>query len=79
MDLKNAKLGLFKKCIDDFYNEGKFPRKGMSCSDMFVATDVYNDLCGGKNPTFIQSKVKELVEACGIITVQNGVGWKAIG
>lgn len=37
---------------------------------------VYNAIVRKENPDFINGKVKEILDKCGIKTVKFGIGWK---
>lgn len=43
--------------------------------DIYSIIEVYNDIVKGKNPEFINGKVKEILDKCGIQTEVKGIGW----
>lgn len=51
--------------------------KGISVSlyDIKCIVIVYNDIVTGKKPEFINGKVKEILDKCGIQTEVKGIGW----
>lgn len=51
--------------------------KGISVSpyDVECIVIVYNAIVTGKKPEFINGKVKEILDKCGIQTEVKGIGW----
>ena len=41
----------------------------------YELVDVYNAMVRKEHPTFINSKVKEIIDKCGIETKEKGIGW----
>ena len=54
--------------------------KGIELSqyDIYSCIDVYNAIVRKEKPEFINGKVKEVLDKCGIKTVTCGVGWKVV-
>ena len=41
----------------------------------YELVDVYNAMVRKEHPAFINSKVKEIIDKCGIETKEKGIGW----
>lgn len=41
-------------------------------------TYIYNALVQNQKPCFISSKVKEILDKCGIETAEKGIGWRVV-
>ena len=57
--------------------EGKQVR-GITVSpyDIHECIDIYNAIIRKENPGFINGKIKEILDKCGIKTVIDGIGWR---
>lgn len=54
--------------------------KGIELSqyDIYSCIDVYNAIVRKEKPEFINGKVKEVLDRCGIKTITCGIGWKVV-
>ena len=54
--------------------------KGINVSlyDVEECIRVYNAIVRKEHPEFINGKVKEILDKCGIKTVVEGIGWRVI-
>lgn len=52
--------------------------KGINVSlyDIQECIRIYNAMIQKEKPTFINGKVKEILDKCGIKTVIEGIGWR---
>ena len=52
--------------------------KGIEISlyDVYECIDIYAAIARKEKPGFINEKVKEVLDKCGIKTVVYGIGWK---
>lgn len=48
----------------------------VSLLDIFECMDDYNAMVRKEKPSFINGKVKQILDKCGIKTVVCGIGWK---
>ena len=54
--------------------------KGINVSlyDVEECIRIYNAIVRKEHPEFINGKVKEILDKCGIKTVVEGIGWRVI-
>ena len=50
----------------------------VSLYDIQECVRIYNAMVRKEHPEFINSKVKEILDKCGIKTVVEGIGWKVV-
>lgn len=50
----------------------------VSLYDIQECIRVYNAMVRKEKPEFINGKVKEILDKCGIKTVEKGIGWRVI-
>lgn len=50
----------------------------VSLYDVEECIRVYNAIILKEKPEFINGKVKEILDKCGIKTVEKGIGWRVI-
>lgn len=50
----------------------------VSLYDIYELVDVYNGIVQNEKPSFINGKVKEILDRCRIKTVTEGIGWKVV-
>ena len=50
----------------------------VSLYDIQECVRIYNAMVRKENPEFINGKVKEILDKCGIKTVVEGIGWKVV-
>ena len=48
----------------------------VSLYDIQECVRIYNAMVRKENPEFINGKVKEILDKCGIKTVVEGIGWR---
>ena len=48
----------------------------LSLYDIQECVRIYNAMVRKENPEFINGKVKEILDKCGIKTVTEGIGWR---
>ncbi len=66
----------FRKYIEKWLEGEKVRGIQVSLYDIRECVDIYNKIARKEKPQFINGKVKEIVDICGIKTVIHGVGWK---
>lgn len=44
--------------------------------DIYNLIDIYNDIIKKRKPEFISGNVKNVLDKCGIETVECGIGWR---
>ena len=49
----------------------------VSLYDIQECVRIYNAMARKEKPEFINGKVKEILDKCGIKTVTEGIGWRA--
>lgn len=52
--------------------------KNVTLYDRYMIADIYNAIVKGCKPEFINGKCKEILDKCGIETVERGIGWKVL-
>ena len=50
--------------------------KNVPLETRYELIDVYNAMVRKEKPEFINGKVKEILDKCGIKTVVEGIGWR---
>ena len=68
----------FKLYIEKWLNGEQVKGVRVSLYDIRCLVDVYNDIVQQKKPEFINEKVKEVLDKCGIATSEHGIGWKVV-
>ena len=48
----------------------------VSLYDIQECVRIYNAMVMKEKPEFINGKVKEILDKCGIKTITNGIGWR---
>ena len=48
----------------------------VSLYDIQECVRIYNAMVRKEKPEFINGKVKEILDKCGIKTITNGIGWR---
>lgn len=48
----------------------------VALSDIYECIRVYNSIVRNEKPEFINGKVKEILDKCGIKTIEKGIGWR---
>ena len=52
--------------------------KNVTLYDRYMIADIYNAIVKGYKPEFINGKCKEILDKCGIETIERGIGWKVL-
>lgn len=52
--------------------------KNVPLATRWELVDIYNAIARKEKPSFINEKVKEILDKCGIKTVVEGIGWRII-
>ena len=52
--------------------------KNVTLYDRYMIADIYNAILKGYKPEFINGKCKEILDKCGIETIERGIGWKVL-
>lgn len=52
--------------------------KNVTLYDRYMIADIYNAIVKGYKPEFINAKCKEILDKCGIETIERGIGWKVL-
>lgn len=62
----------------ELWRDGKKVRgiNNVTQIDIDCCAYVYNGIVRGQKPEFINAKVKEILDKCGIKTIEHEVGWK---
>lgn len=61
------------------WTEGRKVRGiNVSLYDISECIRIYNAMVQKEKPSFINEKVKEILDKCGIKTVKKGIGWKVV-
>lgn len=62
--------------LEKWTNGEKVKGFSMTPYDIWECIDVYNAIIRKEKPSFLNAKVKEVLEKCGIKTVSTTIGWK---
>lgn len=65
-----------KSYIEKWISGNKVKGINVSPNDICECIYVYNSMVHGDKPDFINGKVKEILDKCGIETVVKGIGWR---
>ena len=52
--------------------------KNVPPATRYELMDIYNAIVRKEHPEFINGKVKEILDKCGIKTVEKGIGWRVV-
>lgn len=50
----------------------------VTLEDIYECIRVYNSIVRNDKPEFINGKVKEILDKCGIKTIEKGIGWRVV-
>lgn len=64
--------------IETWINGQKVRGINVSLCDIEECVRIYNAMVQKEKPEFINGKVKEILDKCGIKTVVKGIGWRVI-
>ena len=67
-----------RKHIEKWINGMSIRGIHVSLYDIQECIYVYNEIEFGHKPSFINGKVKEILDKCGIETIPEGIGWKIV-
>lgn len=62
--------------LEKWINGEKVRGINVSLYDIQECISVYNAIVRKEKPEFINGKVKEILDKCGIKTVVEGIGWR---
>ena len=65
-----------KSYLEKWINGEKVRGVNVSLYDIQECVRIYNAMVRNENPEFINGKVKEILDKCGIKTVTEGIGWR---
>lgn len=65
-----------KSYLEKWINGEKVRGVNVSLYDIQECVRIYNAMVRKENPEFINGKVKEILDKCGIKTVVEGIGWR---
>ena len=68
----------FRELLQKLLNGEKVRGLDLSLYDIDVCVRIYNEMADGKKPSFINGKVKEVLDKCGIETTIEGIGWRVV-
>ena len=66
----------FRTYIEKWMEGQKVRGLTVSLHDIQECVRVYNAMVHNEKPEFINGKVKEILDKCGIETVTEGIGWR---
>ena len=65
-----------KSYLEKWINGEKVRGVNVSLYDIQECVRIYNVMVRKEKPEFINGKVKEILDKCGIKTVVEGIGWR---
>ena len=65
-----------KSYLEKWINGEKVRGINVSLYDIQECVRIYNAMVRKEKPEFINGKVKEILDKCGIKTVVEGIGWR---
>ena len=66
-----------REWITVYWMEGKSVRGlYVTPAEIYQLIDIYNAIVRKEKPEFINGKIKEILDKCGIKTVVEGIGWR---
>ena len=68
----------FRTYLEKWTNGEKVRGINVSLYDIQECIRIYNAIVRKEKPEFINGKVKEILDKCGIKTVVEGIGWRVI-
>lgn len=66
----------FREYIETWIDGKNIRGINVTLSDIDECIYIYNSIVKKKKPEFINGKVKDILDKCGINTVTCGIGWK---
>lgn len=66
----------FRSYIEKWVNGEKVRGIFVSLLDIRECVRIYNAIMRKEKPEFINGKVKEILDKCGIKTIKKGIGWR---
>ncbi len=64
--------------IETWINGQKVRGINVSLYDIQECVRIYNNMMQNKKPSFINGKVKEILDKCGIQTKVKRIGWRVV-
>ena len=65
-----------KSYLEKWMDGQKIRGINVSLYDITECVRIYNAMVRKEKPEFINGKVKEILDKCGIKTVEEGIGWR---
>lgn len=66
----------FRKYIETWIDGKNIRGINVALSDIDECIYIYNSIVKKEKPEFINRKVKDILDKCGINTITCGIGWK---
>jgi len=66
----------FKEYLEKWTEGQKVRGINVSQTDIQECIRIYNAIAKNEKPSFINGKVKEILDKCNIKTVEEGIGWR---
>lgn len=66
----------FREYIETWIDGKNIRGINVALSDIDECIYIYNSIVKKEKPEFINGKVKDILDKCGINTVTYGIGWK---
>lgn len=66
----------FREYLEKWTNGEKVRGINVTLYDIQECVDIYNAIKRKENPSFINGKVKEILDKCKIETIEDGIGWR---
>lgn len=76
--MKKQEQLLINEKVLEMLNATESNFKNVSLIDRYEIMDIYNEIVKGNKPEFINGKCKEILDKCGIGTIECGIGWKVL-
>ena len=67
-----------KSYLKKWINGEKVRGINVSLYDIQECVRIYNAMVRKENPEFINGRVEEILDKCGIKTVVKGIGWRVV-
>ena len=73
---EEEKMKKFRSYIEKWLDGKKIKGISVTPYEMHECIYIYNAIVRKEKPEFINEKVKEIFDICGIKTVTKGIGWR---
>ena len=74
--LEVVEMKKFRTYLEKWINGEKVRGINVSLYDIQECVRIYNAMVQKEKPSFINGKVKEILDKCNIKTVEEGIGWR---